>query len=434
LFSFLSQPAIATNPNKDLREKWLNALFGTHPDINDSSKITSSTFNEYQNSLFYDFIFSNTNSFSQSNSLEFDVSSVDYNFTSNHFGPGPLISSTNVLDLLSSEELESILANEYYKAEGGSTHKIYIGADSNEVSKVTKLQQTAKALPLTKDASINYNNHIKYNTVKDGSDKGKIVSASVIEVPISLQVNKLNFGYFNYKTNKQTYNPNEWLASSEEINSVAKGCTSWKKYKDFSKTDIDIKHRTIDTQIINKEKIYFSNDSKSTDSSLSSYSFDGFDPLISKIFTNKGNFIAFAYYSVIVDTDTSGNTHLFPYCWNVSGVTPLWTLFEIQQDGTITLDTKLFKEKNIPGKTAEDKLKYLDPIECAKKTHDKIINFYSSYIPYNNEPFPSNISKKDLIEKVYSLSAFSSLFANSISSESSSSSSSTKASDVFKQI
>jgi hypothetical protein len=195
----------------------LNALFGTHPQISTPTTSTDAKLINYESKNFYDFIFSNINSFSLSDSLKFDIDSIDFSFASNYFGPGPLISlgydtinsnfiETNVKNILYSTQLYNILSDTggYYQTP--SNHKIYIGANTD--SEITAADVNTHLNTAGNDAIFNPK-RINYLTSTATDTKGKITSSTfTMPVPILINAKNANFGFYNYKDIKHSINQN----------------------------------------------------------------------------------------------------------------------------------------------------------------------------------------------------------------------------------
>jgi hypothetical protein len=80
--------------------------------------------------------------------------------------------------------------------------------------------------------------------------------------------------------------------------------------------------------------------------------------------------------------------------------------------------------------TPAQKAKFLDPSLVNEKANKKIINFFSKYIKESDKPYNSSLTKQQLIDRVYAITAFTSMFGTKPTSTPST----TDASNMFSEI
>jgi hypothetical protein len=120
------------------------------------------------------------------------------------------------------------------------------------------------------------------------------------------------------------------------------------------------------------------------------------DPALTNILgTNtvpsQNDFIGFANYGCTVDTDSSGNTHLYPYCAGISSAYPIMLFQKTSDFSTFTLDRSLFSfNENSDLSTGYGSLRqYNAKIDFRKldtKLQTTFFRFFQKFVDKNLDP------------------------------------------------
>jgi hypothetical protein len=140
------------------------------------------------------------------------------------------------------------------------------------------------------------------------------------------------------------------------------------------------------------------------------------EPALTNIFganatPHQNDFIGFANYGCAVDTDTDGNTHLYPYCAGISSAYPIMLFQNTSDFSTFTLDKNLFNfsENSDLGTGYGSLRQYNCTIDFRKldtKLQTTFFRFFQKFVDKKTDP--TNLDNDDK----YALQFSRSLLAN----------------------
>lgn len=427
ILNFLAQPAIATNPNTINRTAWLNALVNPY-------NIEGQGLNIDELLDFYNFIFSNYNSLSESGTpIQFGADANNFKYASSIFGPGPLLSkdeikfeSDEIEDtsiyanaaamLMSNRQLLYALSQPYY-ATSGNVLKI---GDTTIVG----------GTPSAGEISIGQNQKFSspYVNYYYDNDTGEINGVNFKQVPVLIKGGETNYSYWNFKEKHNTINGNDWLLNKDLVNKSISKSSSWKNYGNFTdgaKPEITGNNVTFTPAISSQPSATFPRSvtlEPGAESLSTDYAFYKLNPDSGTFLSN--DYIGFANYGcyiekqLISEEDQTYATILSPYCMGITSVYPINLFFNIDVVGNMEFDDSLLEvvdnssrwpsiDGNAYGNIWE-KYYSVSAKKLDEKFNKSFAKFYQTFLNANTMPF-SNLSGQALIDREYSL-----LFASSL--------------------
>lgn len=469
--NYMGQPGIATNPNTTIRDNWMNALFGANP--SDLSTLGFDMSTAEAKDLFYNFIFSNANMLTSASPIEFKIDKVNFHYENSYYGPGPLLSTnpsnqsgTEIVDdqgtndgsntplvdlLLSNWQINDALKNgSYYNGDGA--HHVYVGNKDNELvpndaASPTTTQYKVGGITYQTGSHKGYTSpYVSYVT---NSDTKEITNVSFSAVPILLSSDNVEFTYSKFK-NYISYNPNDWMLENSEIQNAVNKSSSWDKYSNFTGNNPTIDSNTITiSQPQNDLKIPTNPD---TNCIFPRYSYSAGTPhylfknpsdtvvehnyhmdpaalsIGKKLYENgkTNQYIGFVQYGCSVKKDENGDTFLYPFTFGWPDLYPVWLFQNNLSNNSLddSFDESLlsFKDNSSSfGGSIVNENQYgapyayacnLDQQKVAKKFSDYFYGFYQKYVKPTDEPYPTNLTTKQRMERQYSLWFTENMFGN----------------------